>query len=210
MLPQSTVELYIFIALLSKTPLTPHIPLNLSHGNSRSEFPQFSALSSWGKCLLPLGESHLLFGKKTLVNFWNAIKLWTVFKDLWIQSLVFLGICLCFTSSKHQRSCHQNMPALVTNAFPEYFLEYILTEPTISWPISIVVSLILPLNSQRLLSTPYPQPSPATSTFIFVSDICFHWSASCLLSLLLHCTLFFFILGSFYIQSLKFSFQFRD
>lgn len=73
-LPQGTVKLYIFISSFSKILLTLHIPLNLSHGHSCSDFPQFSPLHSEPDAFCLWERCHLLFGKKTLADLWNAIK----------------------------------------------------------------------------------------------------------------------------------------
>lgn len=70
---QSTAKLYVFVASLSKIPLTLHIPWNLSPGSSYSEFPQFFhwILSQMSPAI---GRDVHSLARRHWVDLWNAIK----------------------------------------------------------------------------------------------------------------------------------------
>ena len=207
-LPQSTVELYIFIALLSKTPLTPHIPLNLSHWNSRSEFPQFSALSSWAKGLLPLGEKLFTLWQEDTGQFMECYQIVNRFQrpldtisDISRHMLVFYFLQTPeklppkYASFAHQR-------------FSWVFLRiYSDRTDRINNFLTYFYSGFIDLTSKYSKTPLYPL-RPALP-----HHLCFHFCLrhlfplECKLPTVTSALYTFFILGSFYIQSLKFFFN---
>lgn len=65
------------------------------------------------------------------------------------------------------------------------------TNDFLTYCYSSFIDLTSKYSKISLYLLPAPRPPNNSFTFIFVSDICFHWSASCQLSLLLQCTLFY-------------------
>ena len=178
------------MALLSKTPLTPHIPLNLSCGHSCSEFPQFSPLAPepnasclWEKC-------HLLFGKKTLVDLRNAIKF--VFVNISPRPLDAISDISRHKPLFYFLQTPKKLPpknaSFGQQCFSWIFLRIHsgITNNFLTYEYSGFIFRVITSKCSKTSFFFF-------SAFTFVSDICFLWC--CQLPILLPCTLLY--LGQF-------------